>query len=109
MGSLRKRYAILNAVAMKMLEEGKYLTKHEYDNCLSVPIRSALILNHFNNWGRLIAIIKTDLPEVAAQIENKSKPIEPVKPVKPIEQAKPKVDPLSALSKAKETKDAISE
>jgi len=108
MGSLRQRSVILKAVAMKMLEEGKFLTKHEYDDCLSVPIRSALVLNSFSNWSRLITIMRAEMPDVVAQIEAKNKPVTPPPKPAPTPAPKPKASPLSASPKATETKDGTS-
>lgn len=93
----------MEAVAMKMVEEGKFLSKHEYDSCKTVPVRSAIVLNFFGSWTRLISLIKQDMPHVVQQIEG-SKPAKVVtkvetKPeIKP--QFKPKEDPFAKLRSA---------
>lgn len=91
----------MEAVALKMLEEGKILNKHEYDNCLTTPIRSALVLNHFGSWTRLVSLIEKDMPHVIAEIKAKSNipEVGKISVDKPVVE-KPKVDPLEALAKS---------
>ena len=71
MGSLRQRGQVLEAVAMVMLEEGKVLTKHEYEKLVSVPIRAGLAMNFFGNWSRMLNLIESNLPEAWAEIKRK--------------------------------------
>ena len=81
MGSLRQRGKVLEAVAMVMLEEGKVLTKHEYEKVGTVPIRAGLAMNFFGSWSRMLNLIESNLPEAWAEIKRKENP--PPKPVPP--------------------------
>ena len=61
MGTLRQRHVVLEKVAMFMLEQGKVLSKHEYDTMKQVvPLRSGLVLNHFGSWSRMLNIIENN-------------------------------------------------
>lgn len=71
MSRLRQRNAVLQAVAMKMLEEGRPLSKREYENCSSTPVRSADVLRHFSSWTRMLSLIESDLPEVWKELNGK--------------------------------------
>ena len=84
MGSLRQRGKVLEAVSMVMLEEGKILTKREYEHIETrTPIRAGLVLNFFGSWSRMLGIMENTLPEVWAEIKKKENP--PPKPlVKPL-------------------------
>lgn len=73
MGSLRKRYAVMKLVGIKMLEEGKVLSKHQYDRCSKVPIRSAEALRQFGNWPRLVDSLRTSFPDLWKEINSFSK------------------------------------
>lgn len=84
MTRIRKRNAMLQAVAMKMLEEGRPLSRREYDLCSSPPIRSAELVKNFSSWTRMVKLIKADLPEVWDELERK--------------QVKKKADPLAELA-----------
>jgi len=94
MGSMRQRGKVLEAVSMVMLEEGKVLTKHDYEHMETrTPVRAGIVLNHFGSWSRMLAIMETNLPEVWAQIKLKENP--PPKP-KPVPPKAPKPSPKPA-------------
>ena len=92
----------MEAVAMKMLEEGKVLTQQEYDRCRTFPIRSALVLNHFGSWARLVNMLPTAFPAVWKELTTKK-----VAPKRFTGEDTPSPkDPLEALAKAKSAKKA---
>tara|TARA_Y100000389_G_scaffold189838_1_gene214014 strand:+ start:1553 stop:1885 length:333 start_codon:yes stop_codon:yes gene_type:complete len=101
MGSIRKRGKVLEAVSMVMLEEGKILTKREYEHIETrTPIRAGLVLNFFGSWTRMLSIMENSLPEVWAEIKKKETPPPKPEPT-PKPAAKPKADnALEALSKS---------
>lgn len=81
----------MEAVAMKMLEEGKVLNKREYDRSNNPPIRSTLVLSNFGNWSRMIEIMKNEMPEWWAEMNQLQES---------------STDPLTELrSKSKESED----
>ena len=91
---MRQRGKVLEAVSMVMLEEGKVLTKHDYEHMETrTPVRAGIVLNHFGSWSRMLAIMETNLPEVWAQIKLKENP--PPKP-KPVPPKAPKPSPKPA-------------
>jgi len=103
MGSMRQRGKVLEAVSMVMLEEGKVLTKHDYEHMETrTPVRAGIILNHFGSWSRMLAIMETNLPEVWAQIKLKENP--PPKP-KPVPPKAPKPAPKAAVKPAPAVKE----
>ena len=84
MGSLRQRGKVLEAVSMVMLEEGKILTKREYEHIETrTPIRAGLVLNFFGSWSRMLGIMQNSLPEVWAEIKKKENPPPKPKPAPP--------------------------
>ena len=98
MGSMRQRGKVLEAVSMVMLEEGKVLTKRDYEHMETrTPVRAGIILNHFGSWSRMLGIMETNLPEVWAQIKLKENP--PPKP-KPVPPKAPKPAPKAAVKPA---------
>ena len=98
MGSMRQRGKVLEAVSMVMLEEGKVLTKRDYEHMKTrTPVRAGIILNHFGSWSRMLGIMETNLPEVWAQIKLKENP--PPKP-KPVPPKAPKPAPKAAVKPA---------
>jgi hypothetical protein len=101
MGSIRKRGKVLEAVSMVMLEEGKILTKREYEHIETrTPIRAGLVLNFFGSWTRMLSIMENSLPEVWAEIKKKETPPPKPEPT-PKPAAKPKAgNALEALSKS---------
>jgi hypothetical protein len=102
MGSLRQRGKVLEAVSMVMLEEGKILTKREYEHIETrTPIRAGLVLNFFGSWSRMLGIMENSLPEVWAEIKKRENP--PPKP-KPAPK-EPKPAPKAAVKPA--TKPAV--
>lgn len=103
MGSMRQRGKVLEAVSMVMLEEGKVLTKHDYEHMETrTPVRAGIVLNHFGSWSRMLAIMETNLPEVWAQIKLKENP--PPKP-KPVPPKAPKPSPKAAVKPAPAVKE----
>ena len=84
MGSLRQRGKVLEAVSMVMLEEGKILSKREYEHIETrTPIRAGLVLNFFGSWSRMLGIMENALPEVWAEIKKKENPPPKPKPAPP--------------------------
>jgi len=103
MGSMRQRGKVLEAVSMVMLEEGKVLTKHDYEHMETrTPVRAGIVLNHFGSWSRMLSIMETNLPEVWAQIKLKENP--PPKP-KPVPPKAPKPAPKAAVKPAPAVKE----
>lgn len=103
MGSMRQRGKVLEAVSMVMLEEGKVLTKRDYEHMETrTPVRAGIILNHFGSWSRMLGIMETNLPEVWAQIKLKENP--PPKP-KPVPPKAPKPAPKAAVKPASAVKE----
>tara|TARA_B100000768_G_scaffold180771_1_gene201630 strand:+ start:2258 stop:2572 length:315 start_codon:yes stop_codon:yes gene_type:complete len=103
MGSMRQRGKVLEAVSMVMLEEGKVLTKRDYEHMETrTPVRAGIVLNHFGSWSRMLAIMETNLPEVWAQIKLKENP--PPKP-KPVPPKAPKPAPKAAVKPASAVKE----
>ena len=102
MGSMRQRGKVLEAVSMVMLEEGKVLTKRDYEHMETrTPVRAGIVLNHFGSWSRMLAIMETNLPEVWAQIKLKENPPPKPKPVPPkAPKPSPKPAPKAAVKPA---------
>ena len=98
MGSLRQRGKVLEAVAMVMLEEGKVLTRHEYEKLGSVPVRPGIAMNFFGSWSRMLNLMENSLPEAWAEIKTKENP--PPKVPEPEVMVKPAVRP--AVKKGKD-------
>ena len=100
MGSIRRRDIAIQAAAMVMLEEGKVLSKKEFD-MIARPtgVRSGNLMNLFGSWSRLVTFIEKDHPDVWAQLHGEVEP----EPVEEEESSKP--DPLEALAKASEEKE----
>ena len=98
MARVRARMAVLQDIAMHMLEVGHVMTRKEWETDSNSPIRIGLIFNLFGNWPRMIGILKNEMPEAWEQINApKAPPPEPKSAPKPKEEAK--VNPLEALSK----------
>ena len=93
MSRTRQRDAVLQAVGMKMLEEGKLLDKRQYDRCTNTPIRSAEILRHFSSWTRMLNLLKADQPKIWEELEKKQGKTD---------------DPLSKLAASRSSKAAVS-
>lgn len=117
MGSIRRRDVAIQAAAMAMLEEGKVLTKKEFDNIAKpTGVRSGNLMNLFGSWSRLIGFIEKDHPDIWAQLQGE-KQENSVKVEEPCEicgdpecECGPdcdcaKTDPLAALAKASEEKE----
>ena len=117
MGSIRRRDVAIRAAAMVMLEEGKVLTKKEFD-MITRPtgVRSGNLMNLFGSWSRLVGFIEKDHPDIWAQLhgekEEDSAIVEEPCPVcgedcdcPPGECNCAKPDPLAALAKASEVKE----
>jgi hypothetical protein len=102
MGSIRRRDVAIEAAAMIMLEEGKVLSKKEFDSIARpTGVRSGNLMNLFGSWSRLVGFIEKDHPDVWAQLNGKVE-ADP-EPVEEEESSKP--DPLEALAKASEEKE----
>ena len=81
MARLRVRNEILKAIGMFMLEKGKVLEKHAYDELGNdVPIRSSMALNHFGSWSRLLTTLEGSFPDVWAEIKKAENPPPPPPP-----------------------------
>ena len=104
MARLRVRNQILEAVGMFMLEKGKVLEKHDYDQLGNeVPIRSGMALNHFGSWSRLLQTLRGSLPAVWAGIKKAENPPPPPAPKpKPAPKAAPKPKPAPAVQSTDE-------
>ena len=100
MGSIRRRDVAIEAAAMIMLEEGKVLSKKEFDSIARpTGVRSGNLMNLFGSWARLVTFIEKDHPDVWAQLHGEVEP----EPLEEDESSKP--DPLEALAKASEEKE----
>ena len=100
MGSIRRRDVAIEAAAMIMLEEGKVLSKKEFDSIARpTGVRSGNLMNLFGSWSRLVGFIEKDHPDVWAQLQGEVEP----EPVEEEDSSKP--DPLAALAKASEEKE----
>jgi hypothetical protein len=85
---------------MVMLEEGKVLSKHDYEHMKTrTPVRAGIVLNHFGSWSRMLNIMETNLPEVWSQIKLKENPPPKPKPVPP-KAPKPKAAVKPAIKPA---------
>ena len=117
MGSIRRRDVAIETAAMTMLEQGKVLTKKEFD-MITKPtgVRSGNLMNLFGSWSRLVGFIEKDHPDIWAQLhgekEEDSAIVEEPCPVcgedcncPPGECDCAKPDPLAALAKASEVKE----
>ena len=121
MGSIRRRDVAIRAAAMVMLEQGKVLSKREFD---MVPertaIRSGNLMNLFGSWSRLVGFIEKDHPDIWAQLQGEPAPVEEAPeehtdecpcdacecdPCECVEEASSEPDPLAALAKASEPKE----
>ncbi len=117
MGSIRRRDVAIRAAAMIMLEQGKVLSKREFDMIPErTAIRSGNLMNLFGSWSRLVGFIEKDHPDIWAQLhgekEEDSAIVEEPCPVcgedcdcPPGECDCAKPDPLAALAKASEPKE----
>lgn len=115
MGSMRQRHKVLEAVVMTMMEQGKVLSRHEYEQLgMNVQVRAGIVMNHFGSWSRLLRIIENTMPEEWAQMQPKAAPPTPPKPEpkpapvvekkeepKPAPKAEPKPAPKPAAPAAK--------
>jgi len=115
MGSMRQRHRVLEAVVMTMLEQGKVLSRHEYEQLgMNVQVRAGIVMNHFGSWSRLLRIIENTMPKEWAQMQPKAAPPPPPKPEpkpapavekkevpKPAPKAEPKPAPKPAAPAAK--------
>ena len=111
MARSRARRAVLQDIAMHMLEKGHVMTRHEWERDSSAPVRIGMIFNLFGNWARMVGILENELPDAWGQI-NAPAP-EPAPKVeekpKPAPAPKPKADPLEALSKAAKAEETSEE
>ena len=84
---------------MQMLEEGKVLTKREYEMLRNrTEVRAGTLMNMFGSWSRMLTIMENSLPEVWAEIKQKQTP-KPVPPKVPKPAIKASVKPATAVKK----------
>ena len=103
MARLRVRNQILEEIGMFMLEKGKVLEKHDYDQFGNeVPIRSGMALNHFGSWSRLLQTLEGNLPAVWTEIKKAENPPPPKPNPKPAPKAVPKPKPAPAVKSTDE-------
>ena len=70
MARLRVRNKILEAVGIFMLEKGRVLSRHEYDEYANeVPMGSGMALNHFGSWSRLTTTLEGTFPDLWNEIQ----------------------------------------
>ena len=87
---------------MQMLEEGKILTKREYEMMRErTEVRAGTIMNMFGSWSRMLTVMENSLPEVWAEIKQKQNP-KPVPPTSPKPKIKAAVKPAPAVKKDKD-------
>ena len=97
--SIKRRDIALKAIAMQMLEEGKVLTKREYEMLRNrTEVRAGTLMNMFGSWSRMLTIMENSLPEVWAEIKQKQNP-KPVPPEVPKPAIKASVKPATAVKK----------
>ena len=100
--SIKRRDIALKAIAMQMLEEGKVLTKREYEMLRNrTEVRAGTLMNMFGSWSRMLTIMENSLPEVWAEIKQKQNP-KPVPPKVPKPAIKASVKPATAVKKDKD-------
>ena len=100
--SIKRRDIALKAIAMQMLEEGKVLTKREYEMLRNrSEVRAGTLMNMFGSWSRMLTIMENSLPEVWAEIKQKQNP-KPVPPKVPKPAVKASVKPATAVKKDKD-------
>jgi len=100
--SIRRREVALKSLAMQMLEEGKILTKREYEMMRErTEVRAGTIMNMFGSWSRMLTVMESSLPEVWAEIKQKQNP-KPVPPKVPKPVRKASVKPATAVKKDKD-------
>ena len=97
--SIKRREVALKSLAMQMLEEGKILTKREYEMLRNrTEVRAVTLMNMFGSWSRMLTIMENSLPEVWAEIKQKQNP-KPVPPKVPKPAIKASVKPATAVKK----------
>ena len=97
--SIKRREVALKSLAMQMLEEGKVLTKREYEMLRNrTEVRAGTLMNMFGSWSRMLTIMENSLPEVWAEIKQKQNP-KPVPPKVPKPAIKASVKPATAVKK----------
>ena len=97
--SIKRREVALKSLAMQMLEEGKILTKREYEMLRNrTDVRAGTLMNMFGCWSRMLTFMENSLPEVWAEIKQKQNP-KPVPPKVPKPAIKASVKPATAVKK----------
>ena len=97
--SIKRREVALKSLAMQMLEEGKNLTKREYEMLRNrTEVRAGTLMIMFGSWSRMLTIMENSLPEVWAEIKQKQNP-KPVPPKVPKPAIKASVKPATAVKK----------
>ena len=100
--SIKRREVALKSLAMQMLEEGKILTKREYEMLRNrTEVRAGTLMNMFGSWSRMLTIMENSLPEVWAEIKQKQNP-KPVPPKVPKPAIRASVKPATAVKKDKD-------
>ena len=100
MARARARLAVLQDIAIHMLERGHVMTRHEWEKDIESPIRIGMIFNFFGNWARMVGILEHELPDAWEQINAKAAPApKPESKPEPKPAPKPQANPLEALSK----------
>ena len=74
--SVRRRKAVMEDVATVFLQEGKVLSRGEYDRLPHVPLRTAHILKQFGSWPRMVTIMETAMPEVFEELRKNPPEVE---------------------------------
>ena len=99
--SIKRREVALKSLAMQMLEEGKILTKREYEMLRNrTEVRAGTLMNMFGSWSRMLTIMESSLPEVWAEIKEKENPKpKPVPPKVPKPAIRASVKPATAVKK----------
>lgn len=97
MARARARIAVLQDIAMHMLEVGHVMTRHEWEQDSKAPVRIGLIFNLFGNWPRMIGILENEMPDAWKQINAPKTPPKPKTDPKP--KAAPKKESPEPLSK----------
>ena len=97
--SIKRREVALKSLAMQMLEEGKILTKREYEMLRNrTEVRAGTLMNMFGSWSRMLTIMEHSLPEVWAEIKQKQNP-KPLRTKVPKPAIKASVKPATAVKK----------
>jgi len=67
MARLRQKTSILKRVAEFMAKEGKVFGKIDYIQSEGTPVRYHFIHSYFGSWGRMLAMLELQEPELFKQ------------------------------------------